>query len=136
MVCHVATGSNFINKLSKDPNFADEFKSGWFTEMATTYFAAVAAKEIVWANYLLETGDEPGFNAAICEHFIQYWTDRRLKEIGLKPMFSVVKNDIEQWFDEYRDVKNKQSALQEVSNINYQLGRCMNDLHLFDKESL
>ncbi len=135
MVCHVATGSNFINKLSKDPNFADEFKSGWFAEMATEYFTIVATKEIVWANYLLETGDEPGFTTAICEHFIQYWVDRRLKEINLKPLFNVVKNDIEQWFDEYRDVKNKQSALQEVSNINYQLGRCINDLNLFDKEN-
>ena len=136
MVVHTATGSNFLSKLAKDPNFSSEFKSGWFDSMATEYFTSVATKEIAWANYLLESGDEPGFNEAICEHFIQYWTDRRMKEIGLKPIFNVVKNDIEQWFDEYRDVKNKQSALQEVSNINYQLGRCMNDLHLFDKESL
>ena len=134
MIVHTTTGSNFISKLSKDPNFIEEFQSGWFNEMASAYFLKVATKELNWARYLLESGDEPGFNEAICEHFIQYWTDRRMKEIGLKPIFNVVKNDIEQWFDEYRDVKNKQSALQEVSNINYQLGRCINDLHLFDKE--
>ena len=136
LIVHTATGSNFLSKLAKDPNFSDEFQSGWFNEMASAYFLTVATKEFDWAKYLLESGDEPGFNEAICEHFIQYWTDRRLKEIGLKPIFNVTKNDIEQWFDEYRDVKNKQSALQEVSNINYQLGRCMNDLHLFDKELL
>jgi ribonucleotide reductase beta subunit family protein with ferritin-like domain len=59
-----------------------------------------------------------------------------MKELQLQPQFDVKKNDIESWFDEYRDVKNKQSALQEISNINYQLGQCMNDLHLFDKEPI
>jgi len=134
MVVHTATGSNFLNKLSKDSSFKEEFESGWFDTMATEYFIIMSNKEIAWANYLLESGDEPGFNADICEHFIQYWTDRRMKELGLKPLYNVTKNDIEKWFDEYRDVKNKQSALQEVSNINYQLGRCINDLHLFDKK--
>ena len=136
MIVHTATGSNFINKLRKSKEFKEEFQSGWFDTMATEYFITVASKEIKWANYLLESGDEPGFNEAICEHFIHYWTDRRMKELQLQPQFDVKKNDIESWFDEYRDVKNKQSALQEISNINYQLGQCMNDLHLFDKEPI
>lgn len=134
MVVHTATGSNLINKLRKTEEFKEEFTSGWFDKMATDYFQRVADKETIWARYLLETGEEPGFNDTICEHFIQYWTDRRLKEINLPVIFDVKKNDIEVWFDEYRDVKNKQSALQEVSNINYQLGRCLNDLHKFDNK--
>lgn len=132
MVVHTATGSNFINKLRKDPNFKEEFSSGWFDTMATEHFQRIAEKEVQWANYLLESGDEPGFNAAICEHFIQYWTDKRLKEIRLPFLYNVKKNDIEIWFDDYRNVKDKQSALQEVSNINYQIGQCINDLHKFD----
>ena len=136
MVVHTTTGSTFINKLRNDINFKEEFASGWFDTMATEYFNRVAVKEIEWANYLLESGDEPGFNQAICEHFIHYWTDRRLKELHLEPIFNVVKNDIEIWFDEYRNVKDKQSALQEISNINYQLGRCINDLHKFDGVSV
>lgn len=134
MVVHTATGSNFINKLRKDPNFAPEFQSGWFDSMATSYLAKVASKEQVWADYLLESGDEPGFNQAICHHFIQYWTDRRLKELGLSPIFNVVKNDIEIWFDEYRNIRDKGAALQEISNINYQLGQTINDLTKFDQE--
>ena len=133
LTVHTATGSNFINKLRKDPNFKAEFESGWFDNMASTYMQEVANREIVWAKYLLETGDEPGFNEAICVHFIQYWTDRRLKEIRLTPIYNVIKNDIEQWFDEYRNVRDKQSALQEISNINYQIGQTINDLHQFDK---
>ena len=132
MVVHTATGSNFLSKLSKDPNFTKEFSSGWFREMATKYMQRVAEKEIAWANYLLESGEELGFNEAICEHFIQYWTDRRLKELGLEPIYGVTKNDIEIWFDDYRNIRDKASALQEISNINYQIGMCVNDLHKFD----
>ena len=134
MIVHTATGSNFINKLRQDPNFKDEFSSGWFDNMASHYLSNVHDKEVEWANYLLQSGDEPGFNQAICEHFISYWTDRRLQELKLPKLYNVVKNDIEMWFDDYRNVREKQSALQEVSNINYQLGQCINDLHKFDKE--
>lgn len=133
MVVHTATGSNFINKLRKSADFKQEFASGWFDEMASKYMTQVVEREITWANYLLETGDEPGFNSAICTHFIQYWADRRLNEIGLPKQYNVVKNDIEIWFDEYRNVRDKQSSLQEISNVNYQLGQIQNDLHLFDK---
>ena len=133
LTVHTATGSNFINKLRKDPNFKEEFSSGWFDTMATEYLHKVATKEISWASYLLETGPEPGFTDQICEHFIKYWTNRRAKEIRLPELYAgIVKNDIEVWFDDYRNVKNKGSALQEISNINYQLGMVVNDLDKFD----
>ena len=132
MTVHTATGSNFINKLRKSPDFSVEFKSGWFDQMAQDYIARVEAKEIAWANYLLSTGEEPGFTGPICDHFIKYWSDRRRNEINLPTIHNVQKNDIEIWFDEYRNVKNKASALQEISNINYQIGKCVNDLHKFD----
>ena len=133
MVCHTTTGATFINKLRNDPNFSEEFTSGWFDDMSTEYLTRVATKEIEWANYLLESGDEPGFNSAVCTHFIQYWTDRRLSEIKLPKVYNVKKNDVETWFDDYRNIRDKQSALQEISNINYQLGQTINDLHKFDR---
>lgn len=137
LTVHTATGSNFLNKLRKDPYFKDEFESGWFDTMATEYLAKVASKEIAWAEYLLTTGDEPGFNQAICDHFIKYWTNRRAREINLPDLFpNIVKNDIEIWFDDYRNVKDKGAALQEISNINYQLGQTINDLDKFDHKDL
>ena len=132
MTVHTATGSNFINKLRKSADFQAEFSSGWFDSMASAYISKVVTREINWANYLLESGDEPGFNAAICEHFIQYWADKRLREINLPLQFNVVRNDVEKWFDEYRNVRDKQSSLQEISNVNYQLGQTIDDLSQFD----
>lgn len=133
MTVHTATGSNFINKLRKSPDFQSEFKSGWFDTMAEAYITNVVAKEQAWAKYLLTSGNEPGFSDQICDHFILYWADRRRKEINLPTQYNLQKNDIEIWFDEYRNVKNKSSALQEISNINYQIGKCVNDLHKFDQ---
>jgi ribonucleoside-diphosphate reductase beta chain len=135
MVIHTTTGSTVLNRLANSPEFKNEFQSGWFKEMATDYLKQVAEKEVRWSNYLLESGDEPGFNQAINTHFIQYWTDRRLKELNLEPVYNVKKNDVEIWFDDYRNVKDKQSALQEISNVSYQLGQTINDLYKFDERN-
>ena len=131
MSVHTATGSNVISKLLKHPDFTDDVI--WFKTYASKYFTDGVTKEIRWSNYLLETGEEPGFNEAINTHFIRYWADRRLTELKLPTLFNIKKNDIEIWFDEYRNINGKQSALQEVSNISYQIAQCMNDLHRFDK---
>lgn len=134
MQVHTTTSSNVIKKLLKHQDFKSDIE--WFNEYASKYMVRVAEKEMKWADHLLTTGEEPGFNKEICYHFIKYWSNRRLKEIGLPIAYTgVVKNDIEIWFDDYRNISGKQSALQEVSNISYTIGMCTNDLHKFDKES-
>ena len=133
MTIHTATGSNVINKLRKSNDFKHLFDSGWFDSMTNEAFNSVVAKEIEWSEYLLEDGETAGFNHAICNHFIKYWADRRRKEINLPQVYSIVKNDIEIWFDEYRNPNSKASALQEIDNISYQLGQIQNDLDKFDR---
>jgi len=133
MEVHTTTGSNVIKKLLKHSDFKDEVE--WFKKEVFTYLKHVAVKEMQWADYLLESGEEPGFNKEICYHFIKYWTNRRAKEINTPiPYENIVKNDIEQWFDAYRNISGKQGALQEISNISYTIGKCTNDLERFDNE--
>ena len=132
MVVHTATGSNVINKLRKSADYKHLFESGWFDQMAEKRFTDIVAREIDWAIYLLEDGECPGFNEAICVHFIHYWADRRRKEIKIEQQHNVKKNDIEDWFDEYRNINNKTAALQEIDNISYQLGQVKNDIDRFD----
>lgn len=136
MQVHTTVGATLIKKLSKSSQFSDLFESGWYQSMVNEVFTSVAKKEKEWAEYLLEDGEVPGFNQEICNHFIEYWVDRRLNEINLPRQFNVVKNDIEKWFDSYRSVNDKHSALQEVDNISYQIGQVRNDLSKFDKEQL
>jgi len=134
MSVHTATGSTALRRLSKSTTTAHLFNSGWFKELATNMAKVTAEREMEWARYLLEDGAVPGFNQEICNHFIQYWTDRRLKELKLEPIYNVQKNDIEQWFDEYRNINGKASALQEIDNVSYQVGQVRNDLSKFDKK--
>lgn len=136
MQVHTVVGASLIKKLRKSPLYAELFQTSWYEDMANEVFSQVAAKEKDWAAYLLEDGEVPGFNQEICNHFIEYWTDRRLNEIGLEKQFNVTKNDIEKWFDSYRSVNDKHSALQEVDNISYQIGQVRNDLSKFDQEQL
>jgi len=130
MVVHTATGSGVIKKLLKHNDFKNDVQ--WFKEYAQKYITNSVNSEIEWSDYLLETGEEPGFNKQINDHFIMYWGDRRLRELNIPQQYNVSKNDIEIWFDEYRNINSKQSALQEISNVSYQLGQCVNDLHKFD----
>lgn len=134
MQVHTVVGASLIKKLRKSPLYTELFQTTWYEDMANEVFSQVASKEKDWAAYLLEDGEVPGFNQEICNHFIEYWTDRRLNEIGLEKQFNVTKNDIEKWFDSYRSVNDKHSALQEVDNISYQIGQVRNDLSKFDQE--
>lgn len=133
MQVHTTTGANVIRKLRKSEDFKHLFTSGWYDAMALKAASDVAEREKAWATYLLEDGELLGFNQSICDHFIEYWTDRRLVEIGLPKIFNVTKNDIEDWFDDYRNVNNKHAALQEIDNISYQIAQIQNDLHKFDQ---
>ena len=133
MQVHTTTGANVIRKLRKSADFKHLFDSGWFDAMFTQSTKDVVASEIDWATYLLEDGELLGFNQLICEHFIQYWADRRLKELNLPPIYNVVKNDIEDWFDDYRNVNSKHSALQEIDSVTYQKNTIVNDLYRFDE---
>ena len=132
MQIHTTTGATALKKLRDNRYTKHLFESGWFNNMAMTYAKYVYTKELEWIDYLLEDGEVPGFNKAVCTHFVEYWIDRRLKEIKLEPMFNVVKNDVEVWFDHYRNPNSKSSALQEVDNVSYQMGQLKNDLHRFD----
>jgi len=132
MAVHTTTGSTVMKKLSRSPKFKHLFESKWFEDTFNSTLRATVEREMKWADYLLEDGETPGFNKAISEHFVQYWADRRLKEVGLDTIYNVKKNDIEIWFDEYRNPNGKQSALQEIDNISYQLGQLKDDMHRFN----
>lgn len=134
MQVHTTVGSTLIKKLRKSPLFSHLFESGWYDDMATQALLDVVTREKDWSLYLLEDGEVPGFNEAICSHFIEYWADRRANEIGLTKPFNVTKNDIEKWFDSYRNINDKHSALQEIDNISYQVAQIRNDLSKFDKD--
>jgi len=132
MTVHTTTGSTVLGILRKDKTqeFSHLFK--WFDETMIKFTKKTVQQELDWNNYLLEDGPIPGYNQAIGEHFIKYWADKRLKEIGLQPLYNEKKSDIIDWYNKYRDLNSTSTALQEADATNYQKGKLVNDLDKFD----
>ena len=134
MQVHTTTGVTFLKKLVKNPKTSHLFTSDWFKDSFTEYVRESVEDDLLWVDHLLEDGEIAGFNKEICDHFIKYWADYRLKSVGLGPIYNVTKNDIEVWFDSYRNVNDKHSALQEIDSVTYQKNTLVNDLYKFDKQ--
>ena len=136
MQTHTTTGAAVLNDLRSDKLFGPIIKSDWYISMVDSISLETEQKDIEWAQYLLEDGEIQGFNLAICEHFIKYWIDRRRKQIKFEPFYNLEKNDIEKWFDSYRNINSKVNALQESESAAYQKGTLLNDLYRFKTEGL
>jgi len=83
-------------------------------------------EEIEWAQYLFKNGSMLGLNADILTQYMKYLTNKRMKVIGLEPMFGKVSNPIK-WIDEWVDSKNTQNAPQETEIISYTSGALKQD---------
>ena len=132
MTVHTTTGQNLIKILLSDKNQGFYHLRDKIIDIIYKMAKETAELEFEWNEYLLKDGSIPGYTKLIGEHFIKYWTDFRLKAIGLNPIFNEEKSDIIDWFNDYRNLNKTQVALQEADNTNYQKGTLKNDLNKFD----
>jgi len=132
MTVHTTTGQNLIKILLSDKNQGFYHLRDKIIDMLYKMAKETVELEFEWNEYLLKDGNIPGYTKLIGEHFIKYWTDFRLKVIGLNPIFNEEKSDIIDWFNDYRNLNKTQVALQEADNTNYQKGTLKNDLNKFD----
>jgi len=123
---HVPLNKNVLRIIRKDPSqgFQDVYDEHFIYE----YVKEVVAKEKEWSDYLLKYGPIPGFTHDINEYIIEYFADKCLKDIGLEPIYKREKNDVITWFNDYRDIKKQNTAMQEKSNTAYNKGVLKNDL--------
>jgi ribonucleoside-diphosphate reductase beta chain len=132
MTFHTVMGSTTLSILRKDKEQGFSHLFEWFDEEMYKLAKLTVKQELEWADYLLKDGSVEGFNHDIAKHFVQYWTDRRLKELGLQPIYNEKKSDIIDWFNKTRNLNDKVDALQETSATNYQKGSVKNDLDKFN----
>ena len=83
--------------------------------------------------YLFKEGNLSGFTKDMGEHFIKYYADKALTNLGLNKIFNEKESDIITWYERYRNINLQNSALQEVSNTAYQKGVTKNDLSNLDQ---
>lgn len=132
LTVHTTTGSNVLRILLNNEEQGFSHLKDWFTEFAYDVIKETSESELEWNNYIIKE-PIPGLNKDIGAHFIRYFTDHRLNQLGLPLLYNEEKSDIIDWFNNYRKLNKTQVALQEADNTNYQKGTLKNDLDRLDR---
>ncbi|MGL4647552.1 MAG: ribonucleotide-diphosphate reductase subunit beta [Mycoplasmoidaceae bacterium] len=136
---HVAVVGGLINILKRDKNegFAHLFTDGWFEEECNRIVTEIVEDEIKWGEYLLSFGPIPSLTREVFEAFMKYYANDRLGRIGVEPLYKDVKKiDIVDWFNVYKDINKDNTAQQEATALNYNIGSMDMDYEDKDLEKL
>lgn len=119
---HVAVSQNTLNYLrdNEDEGFMDIVKSNQ-EKVYEAYHMAVE-HEKRWADYLFSHGPLLGLNADILKGYVEWLANNRLASLGYKKIFSVKKNPLGAWYDQFMNSEKIQFAPQETELTAYKIG--------------
>jgi ribonucleoside-diphosphate reductase beta chain len=97
---HLAITQKMIRDLRSKPEegFADVIKN--LDDEVYEMYRDAAEQEMRWAEYLFEKGSIIGLNVKLLVKYMRYLTDKRLKGIGLNPIFNESANPLS-WMDNW-----------------------------------
>lgn len=126
---HLVLTQNIINKWKQgdDPDMVRIAEEE--TEWCYQAFEAAVSEERVWADYLFKEGSMIGLNAKLLTQYVEWVANRRMKAIGLKPIYDVAaKNNPLPWTEHWISSKGLQVAPQETENESYIVGGIKQDV--------
>ena len=92
-------------------------------------FENAVNEEKRWAQYLFKDGSMIGLNDKLLCLYVEWITNRRMKAIGLKPLFDIPsKNNPLPWTETWLNSKNMQEAPMETEKESYLVGAIKQDL--------
>ena len=94
-------------------------------------FNDAAKEEMEWAGYLFKDGSILGLNETILVKYMQHLTNKRMKAIGLTPIFPETPNPIN-WISNWTESKRVQNAPQETEIESYKIGSFEQDMDTID----
>lgn len=136
---HVAVIGGLIRILMKneDEGFTHLFKSDWYKQEVRDIVSKIVEDELKWAEYLLSFGPIKSLTMDVFTRFMQYYANNRLGKINLDPLYpNVPKDDIVTWFDMYKDINKDNTAQQESTALNYNIGNMSMDYNDHDLEKM
>lgn len=124
---HLAITQNTLNYLrkNKDEGFQEVVKE--CEGIVTKMYEDSAQEEIEWAKYLFEDGGMLGLNADILTLFMKWLTNKRMKGIGITPIFDEIKTNPINWMNKWMSSKAVQVAPQETELESYKVGSLKQD---------
>lgn len=136
---HVAVIGGLLRILMREESegFTELFKTNWFNDKVTEIVTNIVNDELKWAEYLLSFGPIPSLTIEVFTNFMHYYANDRMKKINLKPIFSnISKPEIVTWFDMYKDINKDNTAQQESTALNYNIGNMSIDYNENDLEKM
>ena len=126
---HLALTQNILNNWRKgdDPDMIDIVKE----EEEWTYkmFDMCVNEEKKWAEYLFKHGTMIGLNDKLLQKYVEWIANKRLRAIGLKPVYDVpLKNNPLPWTEHWISSKGLQVAPQETEVESYIVGGIKQDV--------
>ena len=120
---------NILNNWKKgdDPDILEIAKE----EEANVYnmFKQCVDEEKSWAEYLFKDGSIIGLNEKLLSKYVEWTANRRLKSIGLKPVFDTpISNNPLPWTAHWLSSKGMQVAPQETEVESYLIGSIKQDV--------
>ncbi|MBU3830638.1 MAG: ribonucleotide-diphosphate reductase subunit beta [Candidatus Ureaplasma intestinipullorum] len=136
---HVAVVGGLIRILMREEaeGFSELFKSAWFKTKVNEIVTSIVEDELKWAEYLLSFGPIPSLTIDVFTNFMHYYANDRMIKINLEPIFkNVSKPEIVTWFDMYKDINKDNTAQQESTALNYNIGNMSMDYNDNDLEKM
>jgi len=126
---HLVITQNILNKWREgdDPEMQQIAKEeeGW----VRSAFENCVNEEKRWAEYLFKDGSMIGLNDKLLWNYVEWIANRRMKSIGLKPMYDVpAKNNPLPWTEHWISSKGLQVAPQETEVESYVVGGIKQDV--------
>lgn len=92
-------------------------------------FKDCVQEEEVWADHLFKDGSMIGLNAKLLQQYVQWTANRRMKAIGLKPIYDIpAKNNPLPWTEHWFNSGQVQVAPQETEVESYVIGGIKQDI--------
>jgi len=131
---HLAITQNILNKWREgdDPEMRQIAKEE--EEWVYAMFDRAVNEEKKWADYLFKDGSMIGLNDKLLQQYVEWIANRRIKAIGLKPVYDIAANNNPlPWTQHWISSKGLQVAPQETEVESYVVGGIKQD---FKKDSL
>ena len=126
---HMTISMNMIRNWQKgdDPEMMEIIKEE--EDNVIQMFRDCVEEEKNWANYLFKDGSMIGLNDKLLSKYVEWIANRRMKSIGLKPVFDVpLKNNPLPWTEHWLNSKTMQVAPQETEVESYVIGGIKQDV--------
>lgn len=126
---HLSITQNILTKWKSgdDPDMIKIAKEeeSWSYQM----FQNTVNEEKNWANYLFKDGSLIGLNDKLLHNYVEWIANRRMKAIGMKPMFDISpKNNPLPWTEHWLNSRGLQELPMETEKTSYLVGAVKHDI--------